>query len=310
MKKSILLLIACLLLSMTACGSTNKSDEEKAAVEVENKLLNKEITISKNFLDLAEVKDPQESIDSLVSEKKIKSGKVNEDGSITYIMSAAQHKKYMEDLKENIESSNQELIQDTSNSITDIKMNDPISVFDVYVDPNSYNDFESFMALGFYIQGGFYRMFNGDKDPYVTVNFINKDTGDILNTANSADVLKADSDASNAENIDPEVKITELPYAIKVLKPDSIGNIYGHATFTNNSKYPIKDFSLEGTIPSTNENTCFISTDTVMPGETSPIFESFYEQDTPINHISYTYVKDGQDVHVEYDAKLKSYSIF
>lgn len=104
-----------------------------------------------------------------------------------------------------------------------------------------------------------------------------------------------------------DVTVEELPYKIVEQAPDSIGVIYGKATFTNNSKHPIKMFVLEGVLPSTNEPTSFISSDTVMPGETSSNFESFYEKNTPINKISYTYLKGGQEVYVDYDVKLNSY---
>lgn len=104
-----------------------------------------------------------------------------------------------------------------------------------------------------------------------------------------------------------DVTVEELPYRIVEQAPDSIGVVYGKGTFTNNSKYPIKMFDLEGVLPSTNEPTYFTSSDTVLPGETSSNFENFYEKNMRINKISYTYLKDGKEVYVEYDVKLNSY---
>ena len=40
------------------------------------------------------------------------------------------------------------------------------------------------------------------------------------------------------------VTVEELPYTITILEPDSIGNRYMEATYTNNSKYPITGMSL------------------------------------------------------------------
>lgn len=308
-KKLIILTIAVLM--FTACSNSKPAEknEKNSSIKVEKKVLSKDVTLSKKFLELAEITNPQETIDNLISENKIKSGKVNEDGSVTYTFTQKQHSDFMKDMKDNLVSSNQDIINDTTNSVTDIKHNDSFSTFDIYVDPNTYTELESFMALGFYIQGGFYRMLNGDKETNVVVNFINKDTGDIINTADSSALLEAkSSNANNQEDV--EVKVEDLPYSIVEQKPDSIGSVYGIATYTNNSKYPIKYFELLATLPSTNENTYFTSTDTVMPGEASPNFESFYEKDAPINSISYTYVKDGQEIHVEYDVKLKSYSSY
>lgn len=312
LKKVIPLLLISLLI--VGCSkqekkeASNETAKEKSTVEVKSKILTKDITISKEFLDLAEIANPQESIDELVKNNVIKSGKVNSDGSVTYTMTPSQHKDYMKSLKDSFDESNQDLINDSSNSITDIKYNENLSKFDVYVDPNSYTDFDSFLSLGFYLQGGFYRMFNGDKDASVIVNFINKDTNEILNTADSSELLNSDSNSTSSKEID--VKVEELPYTILEQEPDSLGNVYGKATFKNNSKYPIKYFEFSGVKPTVNETTYFMCTDTVMPGETSSNFEASYENGTVITKISYTYVKDGQDIHVEYDVKLDSYDSY
>lgn len=309
LSKIIITTLAITLL-LTGCSSKNENEinDNKKSVEVKNKILNKEITITKNFLDFAEIEDPQKSIDELVNQKVIKSGKVNEDGSVTYIMTPTQHKEYLKSLKESFEESNQDLIKDQNNSIEDIKANDNFSKFDIYVNPDSYSSLDSLMALGFYIQGGFYRMFNGDKDASVVVNFINKNTNEVIETADSTELLKSDSEEISSKEVD--VKIEELPYNIIEQEPDSIGAVYGKATFTNNSKYPIKYFELSGVMPSTNERTYFISADTVMPGETSPNFESLYEKNTSITKISYSYIKDDQEIYVDYDVKLDSYSSY
>ncbi|MFR7760239.1 MAG: hypothetical protein ACLU1X_04550 [Peptoniphilus grossensis] len=93
LSKIIIKTLAITLL-LTGCSSKNENEinDNKKSVEVKNKIINKEITISKNFLDLAEIEDPQKSIDELVNQKVIKSGKLNEDGSVTYIMTPTQHK--------------------------------------------------------------------------------------------------------------------------------------------------------------------------------------------------------------------------
>lgn len=308
LKKVIPLLLISLLIVGCSKQEKNETPKEKSIVEVKNKILTKDITISKEFLDLAEITNPQESIDELVKNNTIKSGKVNEDGSVTYTMSPSQHKDYMMSLKDSFDESNQDLINDSNNSIADIKYNDNMSKFDVYVDPNTFTDFDTFLALGFYIQGGFYRMFNGDNDASVLVNFINKDTDEIMSTADSSELLNSDTSSNSPKEVD--VNVEELPYTIEEQAPDSIGNIYGKATFKNNSNYPIKYFEFSGTMPSSNDTTYFICSDTVMPGETSSNFEAFYEKGTVITKISYTYIKDGQEVYVDYDVKLDSYSSY
>ena len=307
-KKLITLLTVSLL--MTGCSKANKknSNDPRSSVEVNKKIINKVVTLSKDFLEMAEIDDPQASIDELINEKIIKSGKVNSDGSVTYVMTPSQHKAYMKSLKESFEEGNKELINDSENSILDIKPSDDFSKFDIYVDPNSYSSLDSLMAIAFYIQGGYYRMFNGDKDTNVIVNFINNDTKEIIESGNSAQLM--DSDTKEVSSKELDVKVEDLPYKILEQEPDSVGSVYGVATFTNNSKYPIKYFEMSGIIPSTNETSYFANTDTVMPGETSSNFESFYEKGTDISKISYCYIKDDKEIYVDYDVKLDSYETY
>lgn len=306
--KLITLLAVSLL--MTGCSGANKknSNDHKSSVEVNKKIINKEVTLSKDFLEMAEIDDPQASIDELINEKIIKSGKVNSDGSVTYVMTPNQHKAYMKSLKENFEEGNKDLINDSDNSIVDIKPSDDFSKFDIYVDPNSYSSLDSLMAIAFYIQGGYYRMFNGDKDTNVIVNFINNNTKEIIESGNSAQLMESDTKEVSSKELD--VKVEDLPYKILEQEPDSVGSVYGIATFTNNSKYPIKYFEMSGIIPSTNETSYFANTDTVMPGETSSNFESFYEKGTDISKISYCYIKDDKEIYVDYDVKLDSYETY
>lgn len=307
-KKLITLLTVSLL--MTGCSEANKknSNDPKSSVEVNKKIINKEVTLSKDFLEMAEIDDPQASIDELINEKIIKSGKVNNDGSVTYVMTPSQHKAYMKSLKESFEEGNKDLINDSVNSILDIKPSDDFSKFDIYVDPNSYSSLDSLMAIAFYIQGGYYRMFNGDKDTNVIVNFINNDTKEIIESGNSAQLMESDTKEVSSKELD--VKVEDLPYKILEQEPDSVGSVYGVATFTNNSKYPIKYFEMSGIIPSTNETSYFANTDTVMPGETSSNFESFYEKGTDISKSSYCYIKDDKEIYVDYDVKLDSYETY
>ncbi|MBB6715962.1 hypothetical protein [Clostridium gasigenes] len=110
------------------------------------------------------------------------------------------------------------------------------------------------------------------------------------------------------------VVIEEIPYEIRMLEPDSIGKRYMETSFTNNSKYPIKGFSMTILLKDTNEKTYLSNFDTVMPGEKSSNFRTFAPkggdaEKMEILKYNITAIKeDGSKVFVEYDAKLKTYS--
>lgn len=116
----------------------------------------------------------------------------------------------------------------------------------------------------------------------------------------------------------PVVTIEELPYTIEIENPtpDSAGSVYGIASFTNESEYPIVGFTLVATLLDTNENTYYSTYDTVMPGNQSPNFDSFAPStgelsDLEVKVVEYTIrLDDGSEQMIEYDTQLESYEVF
>lgn len=114
----------------------------------------------------------------------------------------------------------------------------------------------------------------------------------------------------------PPVTLEEIPYNITMLEPNSIGARYMEMTYTNNSKVPIKGINMTVLLKDINEKTYLSNYDTIMPGETSPVFESFApksgdQKDIEILKIEITTVNDdGSNTYIDYDAKLKTYEWF
>ena len=141
---------------------------------------------------------------------------------------------------------------------------------------------------------------------------------------NSSTASKSDADTASNPPVEvkeekepekelPPVTIEELPMDLKILEPDSIGERYMEATFTNNSKYAIKGFNVTILLKDKNEKTFLGNYDTVMPGETSPKFESFAPKTGNTEDIEYltydiTVIDDnGTEIYLTYDVKLKKY---
>ena len=179
------------MFTLTACSSSNdceirkKNKREKdrktgGALEVDKGLLSVEVTIPSTFIE-------GEDIDNVVAEAKengLKDATKNEDGSVTYKMSKAQHKEYMKEMKTNVTTYVDELINDEDfASIQDIKHNASFSEFTVVVDKEAYeNSFDGFATLGLAMSGMYYQAFdgtNGDK-LNVTVHTKDVDTGEII----------------------------------------------------------------------------------------------------------------------------------
>lgn len=109
------------------------------------------------------------------------------------------------------------------------------------------------------------------------------------------------------------IKVEELPYKITILEPNSIGTRYMQATYTNKSKYPTTGISITVLLKDKNEKTYLTNYDTVMPGETSPIFETFAPPSGKYDDIEILKIEiraskeDGKTISIEYDNKLKKY---
>ena len=218
MKRKIIsiLLSVCLTLSITACGgsdapaatdqttateetssetSSESSDEDSqdlsaiGDIEVDQNLLTVEFTIPADYVEAS----TQEELDAIAKEKGFKSITLHEDGSATYVMTKAQHKELLSGIAESINTALSEMVgsEDYPN-ITKIEANDDYTIFTVTTSSTELTFEESFSVLGFYIYGGMYSVFRGVTVDNIRVDFINSETGEIINTANSADL--ADSE--------------------------------------------------------------------------------------------------------------------
>lgn len=135
------------------------------------------------------------------------------------------------------------------------------------------------------------------------------------------EVPKKPSNDEAASTIDDTKEDDELPIhpddvkpVITILEPNSIGEVYMEATYTNNSKHPITGYTATVLLKDTNETTYLGTHDTVMPGETSSKFDTFGPKTQ--NDDDYEILKlkivakneDGNDLYIDYDFKLNEAS--
>jgi hypothetical protein len=170
---------------------TSKEDELTAdmaaleaigEVEVENGILTVSITMPKDFVT-KEIS--QEKLDADAGDNYL-SAKLNQDGSVTYKLTKAQHRAMLDAITEGMEESFQEMIKDESRSFKEIKHNETYSVFDVTMDTDTVGLGDSFTVLAFYMYGGLYGIFSGNKVDNVIVNFYDP-AGNLIESGNSAE---------------------------------------------------------------------------------------------------------------------------
>ncbi len=197
MKKRILtlLLVTTMAITMVGCGVKDSDHGDKAEKKTESNegemssqknLFDVEVTLPAAFFDGSD----KTTIEKEAKAKGVHEVKVNEDGSVTYIMDKKTHKELLESMKQAVDESIKETLADKENypSFAEIKYNDDLTQFDIMVDKASYGGLQPFVAVGFYMSGNMYQAMNGKSfDTAKTiVNFKDKATGKIIESGDSS----------------------------------------------------------------------------------------------------------------------------
>ena len=183
---------ACALaLCLTACGggaaSTTAAGQDTAAsvsssedgMNVEKNLFSVTLTYPASMVDEGTTQDSLN--DEIKGIDGIKSATLNEDGSVTYIMTKAYHKQIVDDMAQTIDESMAEMVgsEDYPN-FTNVEANEDYTVFTVTTKSKALSLDESLSLLQFYTEGAFYSVVSGNNADSIHVDFVNADTGEVI----------------------------------------------------------------------------------------------------------------------------------
>lgn len=154
-------------------------------VEVDKNLFDVTLTIPKDFVgDIT-----QEELDKATQEKGYKSATLNDDGSVTYVMTKEQHKELLSAISISIDQGLADMISSEEYpEITDISANEDYTSFTVTTNNTELSLAESFSVITFYMYGGSYAVFSGKEVDNIHIEFVNANTGETINTADSKDL--------------------------------------------------------------------------------------------------------------------------
>ncbi|MBR2784037.1 MAG: hypothetical protein IKD93_07595 [Firmicutes bacterium] len=128
----------------------------------------------------------QESIDAAAGDTYT-SGQVNEDGSVTYKMTKAQHKAMLEGITKGFDEGLRALIDSPEYAYTEIEHNPNYTEFDVHLSTEEVGLAESVAVLVFFTYGGLYSVFSGQEADDVAVNYYAPD-GSLITTSRFSDM--------------------------------------------------------------------------------------------------------------------------
>ncbi|HHY91241.1 MAG TPA: hypothetical protein GX503_06205 [Clostridiales bacterium] len=201
MKKISMLLIMGLMFFLVACGGEgdgsimnngdsssvyeqeDNNETEKDEIKVDKDLFSVEITIP---AILIAGDDPEQIKAEAEKEEGIHKVTINKDGSLTYSMSKAAHKRMIDEMKKSLEETIEEIKSSGDYpSIMDIKADKSYAEFTMIVDRESYeNSFDGFAAFGLGVGSMFYQIFDGAdaEAAKATIYVEDSNTGEIFNT--------------------------------------------------------------------------------------------------------------------------------
>lgn len=203
MRRISALVIACaMILSLTGCGggtssagassvsvaasSSSVASSDAGSVSKDEGLFNVTIVYPADYVSGA----TQEQLDQEVAESGggIQSATLNEDGTATYVMSKAYHDKLLQDMADNINSELNAMVgsEDYPN-ITAVEATDDFTSFTITTTSTELSMDEAFSVLSLYFYGGMYGIVAGEQPENIHVDFVNADTGEIIESADSSD---------------------------------------------------------------------------------------------------------------------------
>ena len=177
-----------LILVVKKSEANVSAEEDKDVFSSEKNLFSVEVTLPSDFFE----GEDMTTLEKRAKENGIDEVKINDNGSVSYKMDKSTHRKLLKELKEGVDEAIADALNDkeTFSSFSEINYNNDLTEFDILVDESLFNPIESLSVLVYYLMGNLYQAMNGvaSEDINTTVNFINKDTKEIIESGNSADL--------------------------------------------------------------------------------------------------------------------------
>ena len=195
MKLIKVLLCILMMLNLVGCSGNKSSDDKKSGNEasegiqvstgddsarIYNTVTNVKVTLPASLFGYVDEEISQEDLDKAAFENGFISATLNEDGSVTYVMSKDKYNAYVAELAMSIDKGLEELCNTENSTIVDIKHNADFTDYTITLDADVVGFTESFVSLAIVLYSAFYYGFTGkDMTSGVHFTYVNK-SGDVL----------------------------------------------------------------------------------------------------------------------------------
>ena len=189
------LLCILMMLNLVGCSGNKSSDDKKSGNEasegiqvstgddsarIYNTVTNVKVTLPASLFEYVDEEISQEDLDKAAFENGFISATLNEDGSVTYVMSKDKYNAYVAELAMSIDKGLEELCNTENSTIVDIKHNADFTDYTITLDADVVGFTESFVSLAIVLYSAFYYGFTGkDMTSGVHFTYVNK-SGDVL----------------------------------------------------------------------------------------------------------------------------------
>ena len=134
----------------------------------------------------------QEEAEKIRKENGYESAVLNEDGSLTVVMSRVQRDQMLDEFKRSVDEGIAEIINTVEDSaIEKIEYNDDYSVFTVTVSSDELGIIERSAAGELIMYGTLYHIYTGSDTDHISVDFVDSGSGEIIESADSGSLDSA-----------------------------------------------------------------------------------------------------------------------
>ncbi|MCF0259845.1 MAG: hypothetical protein HUJ54_08295 [Erysipelotrichaceae bacterium] len=204
MKKSGIIIICLLLSAGTAACSGPAAANKSSAAEQSSEENGETVTVTLPAFLVQGQKE--EDLKAAAQKEGYDSCVLNEDGTVTYVMTAQVNRQMTEKLQKSFVSSVENMMKskDVPQSYDSVTYNDTGSKIDIQINPSLYKEGDTGYAAGLFIPGLYWQCFNGTdaKSADVLINFINKNTGEMIESSSFKLYLKQLKEAESKQQLD------------------------------------------------------------------------------------------------------------